>query len=112
MERAVGVVGRALITQARMRLAFDVLGDSCRKAGLADPWLARDQHHLPFAFPGKALPFHQEIDLIFATNEIGKARRADRLETALRLGYALDRPRRDGLSNARELLPPEVTQMK
>src|SRR5215475_15623207 len=103
MERAVGVVGRALITQARVRRAGDVLGESRRKAGLAYPRLPRDQHHLPFALPGEALPFHQEIDLVFAANEIGQSRRADRLETAFGIGYAFDRPRRDRLGNPLDL---------
>ena len=71
-KRAVGVVGRALVTQARVRLAGDALGESRRKAGLADPRLARDQHDLPFTLPGEALAFQQEIDLVLAADEIGQ----------------------------------------
>src|SRR5262249_7548118 len=52
-KRAVGVVGRALVTQSRVRVAGNALGESRRKAGLADPRLARDQHDLPFALPGE-----------------------------------------------------------
>src|SRR5262249_23908877 len=97
---------------ARMRLAGDALGESCRKAGLADPRLARDQHDLPFAPPGEALAFQQEIELVRAPNEIGQTRRADRLEAALGIGHALDRPGRDRLGNTLELVPAEVTQTK
>src|SRR5207248_461570 len=64
MKRAVGMVGRALVTQARVRLAGDALGDGRHKAGLADPGLARDQHDLPFARRGEALALQQEIELV------------------------------------------------
>ena len=90
-----------------MRLAGDALGESRRKAGLADPRLARDQHNLPFALPGEALAFQQEIDLVFAANEIGQTRQVDRLEAALRIGYALDRPRGDRLGNTLDIVPAE-----
>src|SRR5260370_32273794 len=39
-KRAVGIVGRALVTQTRVRLAGDPLSESRRKARLADPRLA------------------------------------------------------------------------
>src|SRR4029450_9565954 len=105
-KRAVGVVERALVTQARMRLAGDALGESRRKTGLADPRLARDQHDLPFALPSEALPLQQEIELVLAVDEIGQTRRADRLEAALGIGHALDRPRRHRLGNTPDLLAP------
>src|SRR5204863_1361393 len=70
-KRAVEVVRRALITQARVRLAGAALSERCRKAGLANPRLARDQHDLSFAFPGPAWAFLLEIDLVLAAAEIG-----------------------------------------
>jgi len=109
-KRAAGVVGRALVTQARMRLAGDALGESCRKAGLADTRLARDQHDLPFAPPGEALAFQQEIELVLAADEIAQTRCADRLEAALGIGHALDRPRRDRRGNTLDLVQTEVAQ--
>src|SRR6266481_1481876 len=110
-KRTVGVVVRALVTQARVRLAGDALGERRRKAGLADSRLARDQHDLPFALPGEALAFRQKFDLVVAADEIGQTRQVDRLEAALGIGYALDRPR-DRLGNTLNLVPAEVTQMK
>src|SRR5262249_23073458 len=98
--------------QARVRLASDALGESRRKAGLADPRLARDQHNLPFAPPGEALAFQQEIDLVLAADEIGQTRCADRLEAALGSRHALDRPRCDRLGNTLNLVPAEVAQTK
>jgi hypothetical protein len=109
-KRAVGMVGRALITQARVRLAGDALGERRHKAGLADPRLARDQHDLPFALPSEALPLQQEIDLVLAVDEIGQTRCAGRLEAALGSRHAFDRPCRDGLGNPLDLVPAEVAQ--
>src|SRR5262245_18729966 len=105
-KRAVGVVGRAWVTQARGRLARAALGESRREAALADPRLARDQDGLPFALPGEALPFQQEIELALAVDEIGQTRHADRLEAALESRHALDRPPRDPLGKALDLVPP------
>jgi len=109
-KRAVGVVGRALVTQARVRLAGDALGERRHKTGFADPRLARDQHDLPFALPSEALPLQQEIELVLAVDEIGQTRRAGRLEAALGIGYAFDRPRCDRLGNTLDLVPPKVAQ--
>src|SRR5262249_61395294 len=108
--RAVGVVGRALITQARVRLAGDALGESRRKARLADPWLARDQHDLPFALPGQPLALQQKVELVLAANEIGQTYRTNRLEAALGSRHAFDHPRRDRIGNPFDLLAAEVAQ--
>src|SRR5262249_22376559 len=83
---------------------------ACGQPGLAYPRTARDTHDLPFALPGRPLAFQQEVDLVLAVDEIGQIRQADRLETAFRIGYALDRPRRDRLGNTLDLVPPEVAQ--
>jgi hypothetical protein len=95
-----------------VRLAGNTLGESCRKAGLADPRLARDQHNLPFALPGETLAFQQEIELILATDEIGQTPRVDGLEAALGSRHTLDRPRRDRLGNTLDIVPAEVAQTK
>src|SRR6476469_8225844 len=110
MERAAGVVGRALITQARVGLASDALGESCREARLADPRLARDQHNLPFALPREALASQQEIELVLAADEISETPGADRLEAALGGRDTLDRPRCNRLGNALELVPAKIAQ--
>ncbi len=77
IERAIGVVGGALVPQPRVRLGRDALAESRRNARLADPRLARDQHDLPFALPGEALALDQETDLVFAADEIGQTRRVE-----------------------------------
>jgi hypothetical protein len=57
------------------------------------------------------LAFRQKFDLVVAADEIGQTRQVDRLEAALGIGYALDRPRCDRLGNTLNLVPAEVTQM-
>src|SRR5262249_57287910 len=52
----------------------------------------------------------EEVVLVRGVGEIGQLGQADRLETAFRIGYALDRPRRDRLGNTLDLVPPEVAQ--
>src|SRR5262249_38784573 len=54
----------------------------------------------------------QKIEPAPAAEELGQPRRADRLEAALGIGYALDRPRRDRLGNPLDLVPAEVAQTK
>ena len=95
-----------------MRFAGDALGQGRRKAGLADPRLARDQHDLPFAVPGEALALQQEVKLVLAADEIAQTRRADRLEAALGIGHALHRPRRHRRGNTLDLVLAEITQTK
>ena len=49
VERAVLIVRRAEIAQSGVRLALDALRQRRGQARLADPRLAGDQHHPPFA---------------------------------------------------------------
>src|SRR5262245_63029260 len=104
------MVARGLVTQARVRLADDALGESRHKAGLADPRLARDQHDLPFAPPSEALAFQQKIELVLAADEIGQIHRVDRLEAALGSRHAFDHPRRDWHGDTLDLVLAEVAQ--
>ena len=57
VERAVGVVRRAVVAERRMRLVAQALAQRPDHARLADPRLARQQHHLAVAIlgPGPAL---------------------------------------------------------
>src|SRR5262249_61941980 len=80
------------------------------RGGLADPRLAGDQHDLPFALPGEALAFQQEVEIVLAADEIGQTCHADRLEAAFGIGCALDRPCRDRLGDTLELVRAAVAQ--
>jgi hypothetical protein len=64
----------------------------------------------PSPSPGDALAFQQEIDLVLAADEIGQIHPADRFEATLRSRDAFDRPRRDRLGNALDLMPAKVAQ--
>src|SRR5215469_16357943 len=112
IERAIRMVRRALITQQRVRLGRNVLGEGCRKARLADPRLACDQHDLSFALPGEALVVREKFDLVVAADHIDQTGGADRLEAALGMRGALDCPRRNWLGNALELMLAELAQME
>src|SRR5262249_57342145 len=106
----VGGGGRAVEPRRGGRLAGDARAGPRQKAGLADPRLARDQPDLPFALPGQPLAPQQKIELVLAADEIGQTRRADRLEAALGIGYALDRPPRDRLGNPAGRGRPDETE--
>src|SRR5215470_15034574 len=106
------MVGRALVAQARVGLAGDTLGESCRKAGLTDPRLSRDQYNLPLALPREALAFQKVIDLVLAADKIGQFRHADRLKATLGGRHALDRPCRDRFGNTLDLVATEIAQME
>ena len=69
MKRAVLVVRRAKIAQARMRLACNVLGKRCGEPRLADARLAGDQHHPPFAALRLLPAAQQQFDFLVASDE-------------------------------------------
>src|SRR6516165_1914475 len=104
------MVWRALVAQARVRLAGDALGESRRKAGLTDTRLSRDQNDLPFALPRETLAFQKIVDLILAADKIGQFRHADRFEAALRSRQAFDRPCRERFGNTLDLVAAKIAQ--
>jgi hypothetical protein len=52
VERAVGVMRRAVVAERRVRLVAQAPAQGPEHARLADPGLAREQHHLAVAIPG------------------------------------------------------------
>ena len=64
-----------------MRLAGETLAERAGDAGLADPGLAREQHHLALAVAGLLPTVEQERDLLLAPDQRQEAGRA-RLEPA------------------------------
>src|ERR1700693_4438876 len=69
MERAVLVVRGAEIANAGARLVLDLLLQGGGETGLADAWLAREQHHLTFPtfHPLPLAP--QQVDLLITPDE-------------------------------------------
>jgi hypothetical protein len=69
VERAVLIVRRAEIAQSGVRLGLDALRQCCGQARFADPGLAGDQHHPPFA-ELRLLPApQQQVELFVAADQ-------------------------------------------
>jgi hypothetical protein len=68
VERAILIVRRAKIAQPAVRLGLDMLRQCRGQARLADPRLARDQHHPPVV--GLCLPPapQQQVELLVAVS--------------------------------------------
>ena len=111
-KRAVGMLRRAEIAQARVRLAGEAFQQRGREPRFADAGLAGEQHHLAFArlCPGPAP--QQQFEFFFPPDECGQAGRVQRLEAALDRTRPQRRqsPRRSG--DALEVLWPEVRQLE
>ena len=75
-----------------VRLALEPLAEGAGDAGLADPGLAREQHHLALAVAGLLPAVEQERDLLLAPDQRRQAGRA-RLETAADRALAEHAPR-------------------
>src|SRR5215469_16973960 len=85
------MVWRAEISQLRVRLALNALRQRCGEARLADPRLARNQHHPPLA-GFRLLPApQQQVELFIAPDEWRRLR-AQRLEAAQDAAFAKHTP--------------------
>src|SRR6185312_13912188 len=82
IKRAVGVVRRTEIAQARVRLSADMFQERRGQSRLAYPRLARQQYHLTCAGFCPRPAAQQQADLFLASNQIRQASRMHRLETA------------------------------
>ena len=102
IERAVLVVRRAEIAQARMRLAFDVLGKRRGQPRLADARLAGDQHHPPFAALRLLPAAQQQLDFLVAPDE-RRLPRAQGLEPAYLAALAQAPARRVAARQSRQV---------
>src|SRR3954451_722095 len=111
VERGVGIVGRALMPEGDVRLAGEPLAERAGDAGLADPGLAREQHHLALAVAGLLPTVEQECDLLLAPNQRKEAARA-RLEAAADPALAEHAPRPDHLGKALDRLRPEILELE
>ena len=93
IKRAVGVLRRAEIAQARVRLAGEAFQQRRREPRLADTGLAGEQHHLTFAGLCLRPAPQQQFEFFFPTDERGQAARVQRLEAALHRSSAAAPPR-------------------
>src|SRR5262245_16806908 len=99
MQDAVAVIRRALIAQPYVRLVRDLAGELGGEPRLADAGLAREQHDLAGAGPGRAQAIAQQGALCHPADEVGEPA-ARRLEAALYYGDAFDGPSLDRLGEA------------
>ena len=112
MERAVLMMGRREIAQPGVFLAFNPVAQGGGETRLADPGLATDQHHLPFASGGTAPAAQKKLDLLLPLDERGQRRRAQRLEPAQNAAFTNDAPGALRLGETRELLRSEILDLE
>ena len=75
-----------------MGLVPDPSAQLAHQARLADPGLAREQHHLSLAICGLPPAAEQQGNLLLAADQGREARGLARLEAALRPTFAFDPP--------------------
>ena len=110
MERAVAMIGRALVAKPRVSHVRDLLSEPGGQARFADARFARDQHGLALAAPGAALARDQFVALGLPPDEAGQPRRMRRVETALALGHAQGSVRLDRLGETLDRVKAQVLQ--
>ena len=76
VKNAVAIIGQAQEARPRLRLGRNPGGQFRRQPRLADAGLARQQHHLALAARGLRPSPHQQVQLLFAPDEVDEARRA------------------------------------
>ena len=82
IKRAVGVLRRTEVAQARVRFASEAFQQRCSKPRFADTGLARQQHHLAFAGLCLRPAPQQQFEFFFPTDKLGQSARVQRLEAA------------------------------
>ena len=87
IKRAVGVLRRAEIAQARVRLGVKPLFQCKGYARLADSRFARDQHDLSVACLGTLPAAQQQVDLFVAADERAQRRSVQSREPALHRAF-------------------------
>ena len=112
IKRAVGVLRRAEIAQARVRLAGEAFQQRRREPRFADAGLAGKEHHLAFAGLCLRPAPQQQFEFFFPPDEGSQAARVQRLEAAFRRTRPQRRPGPHRPGDALEVLGPEVLQLE
>ena len=79
---AVGVLRRAEIAQAGVRLGCEAFQQRCGQSRLADARFTGEQHHLAFAGLRFRPAPQQEFEFFFPSDKLGQAARVESLEAA------------------------------
>ena len=112
IKRAVGVLRRAEIAQARVRLGGEAFQQRGREPRFADAGLAGEQHHLAFAGLCPRPAPQQQFEFFFPPDERGQAARVQRLEAAFHRTRPQRRPGPHRPGDALEVLRPEVLKLE
>ena len=84
IKRAVGVLRRAEVAQARVRLGSEAFQQRSRQARFADARFTGEQHHLAFAGLCFRPAPQQQFEFFFPSDKLGQAARVESLEAAFR----------------------------
>ena len=82
IKRAVGVLRRAEVAQARVRLGSEAFQQRSRQSRLADARFTGEQHHLTFAGLRLRPAPQQQFEFFFPPDKLGQAARVQSLEAA------------------------------
>ena len=92
VKRAVGVLRRAEVAQARVRLGSEAFQQRGRQSRLADAGFTREQHHLAFAGLCLRPAPQQQFKFFFTPDKLGQSARVQSLETAFDRSRSQRRP--------------------
>ena len=95
-----------------MGLVGEMVAKLAYKPRLADPGLAREQHHLAFAIAHLPPAAQQQRDLLIAADERRQPRGLTCLEAPLGPALAHHPPDRERLGEALEAPAPNVLELK
>jgi hypothetical protein len=112
VQRTGLVIGGALVGKSEMGLGGDALAQLAHQARLANPRLAREQHHLALALARLAPAAKQQGNLLLAPDQRGQARSLTRLEAVLDPSLARDPPDRERLGKALQALRPDLVELE
>ena len=112
IERAIRMMGRALVLNTRMGLVDDLLPQRLDDPRLADPGLTGQEDDLAFAASRLDPALHQQADLAFATKKTGRTLRLPGLEAAFGRVFANDPPRRNWIDHSLEKLRAKILEIE
>ena len=105
-------MGRAVVAERGVRLVAEALAQRPDHARLADPGLAREQHHLAVAVLGPGPALEQDAELVLAPDQRREMLAMQRLEAAFGATLALDPPGGERLGEALQPLRAEIGQLE
>ena len=112
IKRAVGVLRRAEVAQARVWLGSETFQQRRRQSRLADARLTGEQHHLAFAGLCLRPAPQQQFEFFFPPDKFRQAARVESLEAAFHRSRSQRRPGSHRPRDALEVLCPKVLKLE